>query len=255
VTLYPGHIIKTGEPDASLVRAIVAQLRALGVATTSPDGVYDDAVASAVKAFQSQHVDPAMRPLTADGQIGPLTWGALFGTPPSNAIAQGLAGAALKKAEAEIGVMEDPPGSNSGPMVDKFLASAGAGPGDSWCMAFVHWCFEQAAHDLGAPNIFPRTAGCLDAWAKVSAASPQRVVTAAAAKTDPSLVKPGFVFILDHGHGHGHTGFVSATAGGALRTVEGNSNDNGSANGVGVFALNRRSVMEADLKGFLDFSS
>ena len=47
---------------------------------------------------------------------------------------------------------------------------------------------------------------------------------------------------------------IPGSIGGALRTVEGNSNPTGSSNGIGVFELNRRNVMNADLKGFLDFT-
>jgi NAD(P)-dependent dehydrogenase (short-subunit alcohol dehydrogenase family) len=40
----------------------------------------------------------------------------------------------------------------------------------------------------------------------------------------------------------------------ALKTVEGNTNPTGSSNGLGVFELNRRKVMDPTLKGFLDFT-
>lgn len=253
MTDYPGHIVQIGEADRAIVRTIAKQLAANGYALSSPDGVFDDAYASVVKTFQAQNVDASTRPLHADGKVGPLTWGALF-PPPAPPPATGLAGAALAIAKTQVGVMEVPPGSNAGPQVNSYLASVGLGPGYSWCMSFVHWCFDRAAADQGVADPFPRTGGCLDAWARVSAADPSKIVTAAAAQADPGLVRPGMVFVLDHGGGQGHTGFVSGQAGGALQTVEGNSNDNGSANGVGVFALNRRSVMEPDLKGFLDFT-
>ncbi|OYY90695.1 MAG: hypothetical protein B7Y45_06935 [Sphingomonas sp. 28-66-16] len=150
--------------------------------------------------------------------------------------------------------MEVPLGSNRGPMVDKYLASVGLSPGLFWCMAFVHFCFKQAADTRGIANPFPKTGGVLAAWNKVKSASPARIVTAAQALADPARVKPGFVFILDHGGGLGHTGFVKEIQGGALRTVEGNSNPDGSRNGIGVFEINRRKLTEPHLKGFLDFT-
>jgi peptidoglycan hydrolase-like protein with peptidoglycan-binding domain len=252
---YPGKVQKIGRADPDAVRAIVLRLSQQGYPTQSPDGVYDTALAGVVSLFQSQHVDAARRPLKVDGQVGPLTWGALFDVEPAAPAATGLAGAALEIASTQVGVMEHPPGSNAGPQVNAYLASVGVSPGHFWCAAFVNWCFQQAAHENGFDNTFPVTAGCLDAWNHVKAATPRRILTAAAARADPSRVKPGLVFILDHGGGLGHTGFVAGQAGGALQTIEGNSNDNGSRNGVGVFALNRRSVMETDLKGFLDFSA
>jgi hypothetical protein len=250
---YPGHIVELGEPAANLVTALTKRLSERGYKSTSPPGVFDAAFQSLVKLFQSQNVDAAGRPLKSDGRVGPLTWGALFDAQPAPAHATGLAAAALAKAQGEVGVMEKPPGSNSGPMVDVFLASTNTPVGNSWCMAFVYWCFREGAVASGLPNSFPKTAGCLDAWARVKAGAPARLLTRSAAIADPNRVKPGFVFILDHGGGHGHTGFVTQQTGGALATIEGNSNNTGSANGVGVFKLNRRSVMDEELLGFLDF--
>jgi hypothetical protein len=254
--LYPGHTIGVGDPDSAAVQAIAQRLAALGYPVVSPPGQFDPELASDVKLFQSQHGDLAGRALKADGMVGPLTWGALFPPPaaPDQPAATGLAGLALDVARTQIGVMEKPVGSNSGPEVDQYLASAGLPPGNFWCMSFVHWCFDQAAKKAKIANPFPHTGGCLDAWNRVRAATPARILTAGQAAADPTLVKPGFVFILDHGGGNGHTGFVAGQAGGALRTIEGNSNTTGSANGVGVFELNRRSVMEDDLRGFLDFT-
>jgi hypothetical protein len=256
--LYPGRIIKQGEADPAIVKALAQALAAQGYAVTSPPGAFDAAFASTIKLFQSQHVDDGLRPLQVDGKVGSLTWGALFATAPARpavAPATGLAASALARANSQIGVMEQPIGSNRGPMVDVFLKSVGVPPGNYWCMAFVNWCFQNGSADAGISNTFPKTAGCIDAWNRVKADMPRRIVTRAAAMADPSLVKPGFVFILDHGGGNGHTGFVSHQSGGALATIEGNSNATGSANGVGVFALNRRGVMEKDLKGFLDFTT
>ena len=248
---YPGRIIRRGEADGAVVRAIVARLDALGYRRDGADDAYDAALASVVKLFQSQHFDANRMPLKVDGTVGPMTWGALFGSALIDR-ATGIAGAALAKAVTQIGVMEVPPGSNRGPEVDAYLASVGVPPGNYWCMAFVHWCFHQAAN--GGANPFPRTAGCIDAWNRVKKAMPDRILTKAQAIVDPALVRPGMVFILDHGGGLGHTGFVRHLSGGALATVEGNSNPNGSSNGIGVFGLNRRKIVDRELKGFLDFT-
>jgi hypothetical protein len=231
-----------------VVRAVTTRLRALGYNAASPAGQFDAALKSLVKVFQLQHVDAFHRPLLSDGEIGPLTWGALFDEPAVAAGGGGqLARAALAVAQTQIGVMEDPVGSNRGPMVDQYLRATDTAPGKFWCMAFIYWCFQQAAAQLGVANTFPRTAGCLDAWNR----SANFRVQQSAARANPALVVPGSIFIFDHGGGLGHAGFVVEQRSGALRTVEGNSNDNGSSNGVGVFALNRRNVMNAGLKGFI----
>lgn len=258
---YPGHILTIGDTNQAAVAAVISALRTRGYGLPAGTNGFDAHVAMMVKVFQSQHADVAGRPLVADGTVGPMTWGALFNASPAPAAPvvppppTGLAVAALGIAVTQIGVMEQPINSNSGPMVSEYLRSVGCPDGSSWCMAFVNWCFQHAAAGQGKPDDFPKTGGCIDAWNKVHAATPHRVVTRAQAIADPTLVRPGFVFILDHGGGHGHTGFVRQVIGGALRTIEGNSNNNGSADGVGVFELNRRSVMEADLKGFLDFAA
>lgn len=251
---YPGYVVTIGAPSAE-TDAIAARLAELGYRRPTGSIGYDGSFASLVKLYQSQHVDALGRPLKIDGDVGPLTWGSLFGAAPTIVAPRGLAGAALGHAVAQVGVREDPVGSNRGPIVDLYLASVGLAPGSYWCMAFVHWCFDQAAHDLARPNTFPRSGSCVDAWQRVSDAAPGCVISRAAALADPSLVRPGLVFILDFGGGHGHTGFVRQAAAGALRTVEGNSNDDGSDNGIGVFDLNRRTVTDPHLLGFLDFTA
>jgi hypothetical protein len=244
---YPGRVIKIGESNAAIVRHIANRLKDLGYASTSPSGRFDADFKSLVMLFQAQHVDALSRPLRVDGEVGPITWGALFGFPAASSSAGALGARALAKAISQIGVREDPIGSNRGARVEEYLASTGLGGGFFWCMAFVHFCFMKAAQDAGVANPFPRTAGVLDAWNRSSGFR----VTKSRAVANPNLIVPGSVFILDHGNGRGHTGIVRAAVGGALRTVEGNTNTDGSSNGIGVFELNTRNVMNARLKGFI----
>lgn len=156
-------------------------------------------------------------------------------------------------AESQLGIMEVPPGSNDGPDVIKFLHSAGANAGDAWCMAFVHWCVQEAAKPAPCPA--PVSAGVLDVLNTTRQNHPGRFISKASVLANLGQVQTGWVFILDHGHGHGHTGFVkSLHNGGALRTIEGNTNNTASSEGVGVFELQRRSVTDDELVGFIDFS-
>ena len=259
---FPGQVIKIGSANAPVVTAIAQGLLVKGYPSTSPTGVFDAKFKSLIKLFQTQNVDAFGRPLVADGEVGSLTWGAIFGLPSAgvptvNVPPTGAAAAALGIAISQIGVMEEPLGSNRGPMVDQYQITVGLtlppgnAPGFFWCMAFVYWCFNKAGNGTTS---FPKTAGCLVAWNRVRSSSPNRILTRAAALANPTLVKPGMVFIIDHGGGNGHTGFVRQSAGGALKTVEGNTNPTGSSNGLGVFELNRRKVIDQSLKGFLDFS-
>ena len=50
-------------------------------------------------------------------------------------------------AESQIGVLEIPKGSNSGPEVNEYLASANLDPGNSWCASFVNWCLKQSGYE------------------------------------------------------------------------------------------------------------
>ena len=72
------------------------------------------------------------------------------------------------------------------------------------------------------------------------------------ARNNPGLVKPGQIFILNFGGGHGNTGLVAKVEGGFLHTIEGNSNSDGSSNGIGVFAENKRKVTSIS-GGFIEY--
>jgi hypothetical protein len=248
---YPGRIVKVAEKDGAVVRAIADRLIARGIAISSVPGVFDAGFASAVRLFQTLNLDLTGKPLVVDGEVGPMTWGALFGpasVPVAATAGSALARKALAIAEGEKGNLEIPLGSNAGIHVEKYLASTDLPGGYFWCMAFVHWCFKAAADQLGVPNSFPKTAGVLDAWNKSSSMRVRKT----AALADLSLVGPGSVFILDYGTGYGHTGFVVSNLGGSLVTVEGNTDPAGSGNGIGVFELNKRNVANSLMKGFIN---
>ncbi|MBK8553610.1 MAG: CHAP domain-containing protein [Ignavibacteria bacterium] len=144
--------------------------------------------------------------------------------------------------------MEKPLGSNSGPEVNKYLASVGLGPGQFWCMAFVYYCFNTAAKNLGRNNPLVKTGHCMTHWNSSTA----KKILAENAVNNPSLVKPGQIFIINTGGSAGHTGIVEKLEGGFLHTIEGNSNTEGSRNGIGVFSLNRRKVTKIN-RGFLEY--
>jgi hypothetical protein len=66
------------------------------------------------------------------------------------------------------------------------------------------------------------------------------------------LVLPGQIFIISTGGGHGHTGFIEKIEGGLLTTIEGNTNNNGSREGVGVFRRKARTINSIN-EGFLEY--
>lgn len=137
----------------------------------------------------------------------------------------------LEIAQSQIGVQEEPKGSNWGKDVKKYLNSVGINFPASWCMAFVYWCFKEA----GLPAI--KTGGVLAAWNK---GKQYRVLTP----------QPGDVFIMDYGKGLGHTGIIERVVGEDLHTIEGNTNDTGSREGYEVC---RRVRHFKKIKGYLRY--
>ena len=253
---YPNRIIKKGEKDPIIMDAVQRQLNAKNCGPVPLTDVFDNITLSAVKLFQTRHTDISGTPLKADGLIGPITWAVLFSTdqlPVNQDASTPLLKTALVVASSQLGVIEVPPNSNRGPMVDQYLESVGLDPQGnhySWCAAFLYWCFQQAANQLAISNPLVKTAGCLDQWNRATC----RKITKQNALKNPSLIRPGFIFIIDHGNGSGHSGLVESSGGGLLNTIEGNTNPQLSSDGYGVFRLNRRKIVDIT-KGFLDYGS
>lgn len=153
-----------------------------------------------------------------------------------------LSDKALEIAISQIGKEENPRGSNwgkAGDPVPKYLASVGITFPASWCMAFVYWCYDEAAKQLGLPTPLLKTGGVLAQWD----ARPRNRV---------KLPQPGDVFVMDHGHHLGHTGIVrTLNADGSLPTVEGNTNDTGAREGFEVAAKTRQ--QSKPIIGYLRF--
>lgn len=260
---YPGRKIVQSEQDAAIVKALKLRLNKLMVLgrdachklePTDPN--FGPRMKQTIKLFQARHTDSSGRPLKQDGEVGALTWEALFGEdamPSSNMPNNPLLAQVLVTASAEEakGVREVPPNSNRGPQVDAYLRRAGVSPGLSWCCAFVYWCFDEGAKSMAVPNPMVRTAGCLDHWNRAPCQGARRVLAAQAVR-NPELVRAGMIFIMDHGGGLGHTGLVENVKGGLITTIEGNTNMALSREGGGVYRLTRK-LVEIN-KGFIDYS-
>ena len=143
----------------------------------------------------------------------------------------------LKIAQSQNGVQEIPRNSNAGPAVESYLKSVGLGKGYAWCMALVYWSVKQAATQINSTSPLIKTAGVLRQWNEV----------------DPRMKfkspKVGDIFIMDYGKGQGHTGFVvEISANGSLKTLEGNTNDEGSREGYEVCYRTRK---PSSIKGYI----
>lgn len=257
---YPGRVVKMGEADAGIVRALKVRLnKALALAgdeklrLEEADPVFGLQVKQAVQLFQARHTDDEGRPLKTDGQVGALTWAALFGHTTvfnATASADGFLAAVLTVAISQVGVREEPPNSNRGRVVESYLKSVGLRGGHPWCAAFTYWCFQQAANDQRRANPMVRTGGCLAHWNGAVARGARRI-SKADAVNNPSRIQPGMVFIMDFGGGKGHTGFVVAVRGGLIDTVEGNTDASRTREGGGVYRLTRK-LAEIN-KGYIDY--
>ncbi len=168
----------------------------------------------------------------------------------NNEKVSGLALPALGLAVQQLGQKETPMGSNSGPMVDKYLLSVGLSPGYAWCQAFVYWCYASVAAKQNVRCPVIRTAGVKECWNKV--AKSQKIM-AADARRNPGMIAPGDQFILLFGNGSGHTGLVERTENDVIFTIEGNSNEDGSREGYEVVRHTRKLADKA-LLGFIKYN-
>jgi hypothetical protein len=117
-------------------------------------------------------------------------------------------------------------------------------------MAFVYWVCKQAAAQVGVKLGLPRTAYCPTAWGW--ALAQHHAVTPSDVETGTTLVGPGAIFFIQ-GKVAGvtrpcHVGIVEGLSSGYVKTVEGNTNTDGSREGVGVF---RRTRKVSSLLGFV----
>ncbi|HWH14994.1 MAG TPA: CHAP domain-containing protein, partial [Miltoncostaeaceae bacterium] len=139
-------------------------------------------------------------------------------------------------AEAELGVREQPPGSNDGPRIAEYrTATRGAGVGP-WCSYFVSWVGAQAGVPIGpggrgegwVPNV-ERWGRDTGRWIPSEAATP---------------AQPGDVIVFDRNRDGltDHIGIVTRVrADGGVETVEGNSSD----------AVSRRSYDRGEWAGLV----
>jgi hypothetical protein len=118
--------------------------------------------------------------------------------------------AALQVAESQVGVTEQPPGSNDGPQIAEYrTATQGAYAGAPWCAYFVSWCASQAGAPIGDHGQGLGSVSEITDWAR----STGRLTQTPA---------PGELILF----GTEHVGIVkSVNADGSLTTVEGNASD------------------------------
>lgn len=208
--------------------------------------------------FQARNSSTDGKPLAIDGEVGATTWAALFGPGAVFSTAAFSPQASMRDlvidiAASQIGVVEQPRGSNRGPEVDLFIRSTGLDPTEDsypWCVCFLYWVFGQAAKIKGKTNPLPKTAGVIALW-NLGRRGEAEVVRKEDANAQS--VRPGMIFHLDLGGGKGHAGLVIEVRDNHIITIEGNTNPGGSADGFGVFRRDARPIVTNVLLGYLDF--
>jgi len=165
---------------------------------------------------------PAATPVTTiSDTISPEETGLVLGGPGTRTLQAvpssdpyGLASTAgeraLRAAQAEIGVREDPPGSNNGTRIAEYrTATAGSAPGVPWCAYFVSWAARNAGTPVGEQGQGYGAVAQIASWG-------QRTGRLLPAGTTPA---PGDLILF----GSRHIGIVESVApDGRLTTVEGN---------------------------------
>src|SRR6476646_4605466 len=127
----------------------------------------------------------------------------------------GVAGSgALAAAQSQVGVSEQPPGSNDGPQIAEYrTATAGSGVGP-WCAYFTSWAAAQAGVPLGEAGQGFGSVSALYGWAQRTGRA-----TPAGPGVQPN---PGDLIVW----GGEHVGIVeSVDADGSIHTIEGNSSN------------------------------
>lgn len=125
-------------------------------------------------------------------------------------------------------------GNNKGRVVEALLRWAGGSAGMPWCAATVDYIYETACILAGEPMVLNPGLSC-----SAFAAQAKKL---GRLFTDVKLALPGDFFILNGGDsGYKHTGVIVAacSAEGDFPTVEGNTNDAGSAEGDGIYERTR----------------
>jgi len=136
--------------------------------------------------------------------------------------------AALRRAARHVGVKEDPPNSNSGPLIRKWLKRAGITTPAPWCMAFLYSMLCEVGVELDYPN--KASVGFFEEWARKNG----RIV-------DVPQRGDLVCYRFDADNWPDHVGIVEKVGGSYIYTIEGNTSLGDDANG-GMVMRRRRLI-------------
>jgi len=195
------------------------------------DGSFGAATEAAVSAFQ-RRCGLRLTGVVDQGTFAALTLPMVRALAPLTArrrLGDAVAACArqhLREHPREIG------GQNRGPWVRLYMRG-NEGAGLPWCAGFACFVLKQACDSAGAAVPFPPS----DSTSQLKRNAVDTGLFLSGADAGPALVTPGAFFLQRGGPtGWKHTGLVIETEEGGFRTVEGNTNDDGSAEGYEVCA-------------------
>lgn len=163
---------------------------------------------------------------------------------------------AIDIARTQLHVRET--GTNRGDEVEAYTNSTGGQAGYAWCSSFAYWCHELAADRFGGMTTLPATFRAVFVW--YDSKDINLRYRPAEIRSWSVWPEPGDVFVMTRRAGNvrsvvndtrnrmtGHAGLVTGydSARGELLTIEGNTDDGGSAEGDGVYA--RRRSLDSNL--------
>ena len=177
----------------------------------------ESALARVAMLQQSLQPQPTAQPLMQTAQFAnalqqagapSMTAAAVPATPGGTPAGQAI----LNAVRNEVGVAEQPPGSNDSPRIAQYRqATAGSGVGP-WCAYFVSWAARTAGVPLGDSGQGFGRVDDVYAWA-------QR--TGKAIPAGSGTPQPGDLIVWDE-----HIGIVESLGpDGSINTIEGNSSD------------------------------
>jgi len=188
-----------------------------GGTQATPDASTPTSLESLLSADPSLAGSGVLSDLSALSGSGSLTGsgavtggGALAPTPAPGAGNQAI----VSIAQSQVGVTEQPPGSNDSPAIATYrTATAGAAAGEPWCAYFASWVARQAGEPLGAQGQGFGAVHDIWSWAQQTG----RAVT-----NGPGVVpQPGDLIVF----GDQHVGIVDQVLpNGDIETIEGNYN-------------------------------
>ena len=227
------ELLKKGAKGAS-VKQLQETLLELDYNVTV-DSDFGNETYKAIRAFQASHLDKHGVPLKVDGSVGEITWWALKN--PRVVISSGvvdyksmpplaMGGSVLGRGALQVAINElivgarEIGGNNKGPYVKKYLAPTGLAEGNSWCAAFMSWCFLQSAGGNRGNMGFRYSAGARDVFDQLKRKGSTFSGTTAGLVPSPGdLVAWWRVSLPSY---HGHIGIVHHVSDGFLYTIEGN---------------------------------